>query len=689
MVVRLAVLIFLSGMIAVPVFGQGISPFCLTHSRSEHRNPLPITGKAPERTIREKEPADRRGENDTQGDAEVLGTLEAQSSFEISGTLSPEPPIHRPSPERETMDDGAIHLARDLEIKHGTRVKTHGAIGDGPHGSGGRGTGDFDFYKMGRLVAGQTVTIDIDTPLTDSSLDSKVALYDSTGFRLESNDNGIHGTKDSYLEVVIPASGSYFAVVRGINSWWPEDPFDPGSGPKAGSEGPYEITLGIDAEDLDWYRVYLQAGDVLSIAVQDAALHLMLADINGAVQIASALDRSDLFPRNSPLLRGGNANIALVIAETGNYNLRVAQGSGSYTAILAAHRAGPKDSSARQVLFIDFDGAELDAQMLGGRSDARLSPLSQFLEKQGIGHQEDYIIDLSLAALTENLIHDLQEELGGNLSLEILNSKDDLDPWGAPNVTRIIVGGSQGELGLQTTGIAESVDVGNFVLNETAVILLDRITDPSVQSSFSAVERAPGVSMADLLGLALGNVIAHEAGHLLAGFHTGHADYPWQIMDANPEPAGFVGAGPDKILGTGDDLDIDFGISPYWKLEGFDGHQDSRSAIIYGIGSSQVTGTLNDKSPYASSVSERIMGTIYPNPSNHQAWFPATFQQTEKLKIEVYDLLGRLQMTISDEVIRNRKSDIPIPVDQLIPGTYVLYAKYGGGFVSRKFVVIR
>ena len=521
---RSAIGIVLLGITTSPVLGQHESTFCLTHAVPNYKNPVPIYDKPQYLPIREKEPVGVRGHNDTRSTAEHLGVLEASSGVQIMGTLSPEPPIVIDSPERETIDDGAIPLARDLGMMHGTRVQVEGIIGDGPHGSGGGQTGDFDFYKMGTLHAGQRVTIDVDTPTDMPGLDSKVALYDSTGSRLESNDDGIRGGKDSYLEMMIPADGDYFAVVRGINSWWPGDPFDPASGPKVGSEGPYTLTLGIDAEDTDWYSVYLQAGDVFSSAVQGAALHLTFADGDGMVHMASALDRSDLLPRNSPLLKGGNANLALMIAETGQYYLRTAQGSGSYSAMLTAHRAGLKDASEQQILFIDFDGAELDARVLGGYPTTKLSPLRLFLEEQEIAHQENEIIDLTLTTLTENLIHDLQEESGSILSLEIQNSRDDSDPWGAPNVSRIIVGGSRNEIGLQTIGIAESVDVGNFVLNETAVVLLDRITDPQWTSSFSAVERAPGVSMADLLGLALGNVIAHEAGHLLAAFHTGHED---------------------------------------------------------------------------------------------------------------------------------------------------------------------
>lgn len=673
----------------IPVFAQEITTFCRTHVHAGSQVAEPVTGKIPSLLVHELEPAGVRGRNDDQRTAEPLGELGAGSSIRISGMLSPVPPILKNSPEWEIEDDGAIHLARDVNLLTGTRIQIQGMIGDGPHGSSGGGTGDFDFYQMGELYAGQRISIDVDTPPGDPGLDSKVALYNSIGQRLAANDNGIADEKDSYLEFIIAADGSYFAVIRGINSWWPGDPFDPSSGPKVGSEGPYTLTLGVDAEDLDWFSVDLKAGDVLSTAAEDAALQLTFAERDGTVLLAAGLDRSDLLPRQSPLLKGGNANLALVIARTGRYDLRVAHGSGSYFVTLAAYRAGPDNPADSQILFIDFDGAELDGSKLGGRKDAKLSPLQWFLQKQGMGHQEDQVIDRALSVLTENLIDDLQGVVDADFSLEIQNSRDDPDSWGASNVSRVIVGGTQSELGLQTIGIAESVDVGNFVLNETAVVLLDRMTDPLRATSFAAVERAPGVSLADLLGLALGNIIAHEVGHLLASFHTGHPDAPWQIMDASPEPAGFLGAGPDKILGNMDDLDVDFGTSPYWELEGFTGVQDSRSSIVYGLRSLSVASGFVEPFPSDRKLQSRMIGELYPNPAYQRVWLPIMLERSAMLELDIYDLLGRLQMTVNERVQRSGDSEVSVPVDGLVPGMYIIRVKLGEVMVTRRFVIIR
>ena len=45
----------------------------------------------------------------------------------------------------------------------------------------------------------------------------------------------------------------------------------------------------------------------------------------------------------------------------------------------------------------------------------------------------------------------------GDFNIEIRNSRDHGDLFGQPNVSRIIVGGTQAELGIPTVGIAQSI----------------------------------------------------------------------------------------------------------------------------------------------------------------------------------------------------------------------------------------
>ena len=80
-----------------------------------------------------------------------------------------------------------------------------------------------------------------------------------------------------------------------------------------------------------------------------------------------------------------------------------------------------------------------------------------------------------------------------NFGLTILNSLDHNDPFGQPNVSRVIVGGTIAELGIPTLGIAQSVDVGNFNPEESAVVLLDLLSNPETDpNSANYYGIAPG-----------------------------------------------------------------------------------------------------------------------------------------------------------------------------------------------------
>ena len=290
--------------------------------------------------VDEGEPSDARGWNDDQASAELItdfGTgLGAMPEVDVAGTLYvPTPTEMGPFEE----DDGSIPLANDAGLTPGQRVRISGYIGDGPYGSNAASNGDFDVFKVTGVRAGQTVTVDIDTPEEDSvRLDTKVALYDSTGFIVDINDDGIVGSPDSFLEVQLEADGDYYVFVRGINSFWPIDPFDSGSGPKAGSEGPYTVTLGLDAGDVDFYSLDLKAGDVLGINLDDQARQITLFDPSGVELMGSGLDGSVLFPRDSPLPGGGNASAAYVMGTAGRYAVAVWRGEGPYTLALRVFR---------------------------------------------------------------------------------------------------------------------------------------------------------------------------------------------------------------------------------------------------------------------------------------------------------------------------------------------------------------
>ncbi len=526
----------------------------------------------------------------------------------IRGTLRAPPFPQPPSAE----PDGAIPEARALALAAGEVVAAPGEVGDG-----GGAVADFDFYAFDGL-AGQLLEVAVTTPEPLAGLDPIVALYDAAGTLIDLNDNrpvsGILTTLDSYLAVELPADGAYFVAVGGFNQgtgidpedMFPSDPFDPGSAPAPGSLGVYEAAFALaapDPGDLDWFAVELRAGDAVGAVVRGGARRVALADPAGATRVASpGRDFSGVYPETSPLPGGGEAALAYVADRDGRWAVGVDRAASFEDAAweleLAVLRP-PLDlraGLARQVVFVDFDGATLDAADVGGPpGEVTLSPLAAFLGGWGLGPaEEDAVIDLVLAAAADNLDADLRLHGGngdfaasgrfGEFDVEIRNSRDHPDPFGLPWVSRVIAGGTREELGLQTIGIAQSIDPGDFAGEETAVVLLDLLSAPATRlDSLNRVPRAAGVPIEELIGVALGNLVAHEAGHFLANFHTERDVGPPHLMDRGGRLAVLLGLGPDGMFGTADDLDVDFGDDAYSIPEGFAGTENTLQAISFGL----------------------------------------------------------------------------------------------------------
>ena len=636
--------------------------------------------------IMEEEPSGVRGWNDTHAQAEWIAGFGSRLMNEVgvSGELSAEAPLDLGFFSEETEDDGAIPMARPTGLTSGSRIRASAFIGDGLHGSNGGDTGDFDFYRIGALVPGQMVTVSIKTPEADSTrLDTKVGLYDSAGALVDQNDDGLRGAPDSFLQTRIGAASEYYVLVRGINSDWPGDPFDPASGPKAGSEGPYTIHIGIDAQDVDYFSFRLQPGDVLSATLEGDARRLTLYDAAAMELMGADVDWSHTYPPNTPLRLGGNANIAYVITKPGAYALSATWGAGLYSMGLGVYRPALEGRGAAQTLFIDFDGASFNAEALGGNPAAQLTGLGVFLDVRGL--DEDAVIDGILATVRENLVQDVGQGVNPDFGLDLRNSRDDVDVWGEPLVSRVIVGGSQAELGLKTIGIAESVDVGNFELRETAVVLLDLLTDPDAEESPASVERAEDVTFVEALGVAIGNVVSHEAGHLFANFHTGRPDYDVSIMDGRPDPVAFIGAGADRIFGTEDDRDIDLDLTAFNEDEGFTGLEDTRNAIAFGLFG---RGPLSVHGPKPSSAGLEL-GAVHPNPASARTRLMVNAPDPLDLRIALYDVLGRRVRTVYEGWVAAGMRPIELRVDGLPSGVYALRAESPAGAVTRSLVVAR
>jgi hypothetical protein len=387
---------------------------------------------------------------------------------------------------------------------------------------------------------------------------------------------------------------------------------------------------GSSSRDADVFSFDLRAGDIFDAVVdgQPATVNgnillnqwdLSFGTSTGSELIGSSLLVPEIYPPVSPLsdadpLTGGvqdnrDASLQYVVPTSGRYTIRVAGGVNAYTLSLKVYRPVLENTTigTKQIVFLDFDGEFINRNVFDPGLDgtARLSPLIDFLPGWGLEDKdESAVIDSIVAKVTENFIGSLQATggnglyrvtgRGGDFDLEIRNSRDHEDPWGLPNVSRLIIGGTINELAIPTIGIAQSIDIGNFDTQESAVTLLDLLSnpDPTDPNSINSVPMSGSVTRIQLIGEVVGNITTHEAGHFFGAWHTDNTNLAVQLMDTGGVPLPiFAGAGLDGIYGTSDDIDIDFGTDRYDAL-GFTGRQNSAGNMAFGLSTGKIGGTI-------------------------------------------------------------------------------------------------
>jgi hypothetical protein len=542
----------------------------------------------------EQEPSGTFGANDTHAAAELIkgfGTSTKKKDKEnnrvrVLGEISPET-VSISNLSNPSEDDGAIPLAAETGIsgvRRGAKY-TNNVLGNGPHGSAGTATGDFDFLRI-TATAGQQLTLDTDTPT--SNTDTLVSVYDPAGTRLASNDDS-GGTFDSFLQWPVPATGTYYVLVsgfRGGGGSFPTDPFNPASGVGIGSEGTYDLTITLAFPDRDLYAMDLRGGDTIGASVSGVGTRLVVRDPVGREVMGSDQDASFLFAPNSPLPGGGNALATHVAATSGRYSLEIVGSAGRYDVTLEAYRPGSeaKKDGKQQTLFLDFDGARVNTAIWGGPGVRQLSALQGFLGRWGLSSaDEPALIDAIVRSVDESLHNDLHARSANpDFDVIIKNSEDHADPFGKDNVFRVIVGGTIEQSGISTIGIAQFIDPGNFGLEDSAVVLLDILSDPSGAAALNTYI-TPASDKIEFIGRAIGNVVAHEAGHLLGNYHTDTFNAVPNLMDAGGNFPGLFGVGPDNIGGTADDVDYDFGEDTLFPSEGFTGTEDTLNTSAWGL----------------------------------------------------------------------------------------------------------
>ncbi|SDU97901.1 pre-peptidase C-terminal domain-containing protein [Microlunatus sagamiharensis] len=545
------------------------------------------TGRASAKVLDhpETEPASRPGSNDTRATAEKVGAFGTgkgdRAAVAITGAISGYEVAARALPAVQE-DDGQLSLATPTGIRGTGRVRGTGVLGDGPHGTepGADGNNDYDFYSLA-ASAGERITIST----AGSEVDTVVALYDPYGTVLAVNDEAVAGTTDSLLTYAVTKPGTYYALVAGFapSGGLPPDPEDSGSGFGDASTGRYALDISAVKLDTDYYRLDLAAGDVIGATATSGATTLRVVRPDGTAMVgASGSDLSGLYPEESPLPRGGNVSIAYVAERAGAYALQVDGPPGTYAVRVEAYRPGTEGRGATrtQTILLDLDGGTVDTTDLGGPGERRLSPLRDFLPAWGLkASQEKALRDRVVAAMKVNLRRDLAARgLNKRLAVDVTTKATGSTAWGRPDVSRVVIGGTTAEAGIDTIGISSTIDPGNYSHTDTALVLLDTLASPDTDNEASLNHYLrPGSDRLDFVAQAIANVASHEVGHYVGNFHTDGQDSTHTLMDEGGSNFGanLYGVGRDGVGGTRDDEDVRFRTDAYSRLETYSGQENT------------------------------------------------------------------------------------------------------------------
>lgn len=175
--------------------------------------------------------------------------------------------------------------------------------------------------------------------------------------------------------------------------------------------------------------------------------------------------------------------------------------TGTYLVSVEAQRGGSTPAPVQQTVFLKFDGGIVNSPRLGNFD---LEPFdASSIHRSYAGETE----------IMKQAIVDVMVQNYERFNVVLLSS-DDFDPDPGDEGSTIFFGGFNSG----AYGIAEDVDSYNGSLCDDAIIYTESFS-PFDFSEFPTAEE---------MGIAIGNVAAHEAGHLLG---LNHVDNDLDIMD--------------------------------------------------------------------------------------------------------------------------------------------------------------
>jgi large repetitive protein len=371
--------------------------------------------------------------------------------------------------------------------------------------------------------------------------------------------------------------------------------------------------------DTDWFSFDLNKGDIVDVRLNAVGFNLRLMAFYGPngeeLEVATGNNNFPAPNSTSPTFTDGNVNFTHVVDAPGRYSIRLGDQIGTYSLNLRGYRpvAAAQPAGTTQVLYLDFAGGLVNPQLFNlPLSVARVPALAASLPQIGLTAADEAAVIDDITNRTRAKFNQIgvtgtngffpNSGVPGEYNLFITNSKDNPQLLGQPNVTRIIVGGSQATFGIPPAtgllGIAQSIDVGNFDLAENALVMLDVMIGSTL-----TLPRSGTSTNAQIFAELVADTIAHEAGHTYGGVHQLSGNGVAGIMDQFYVPTDSAGSGIDGIFGTADDTRLQFIKDLYSPTAGRlfgGGVSNSISTIAFGLSTSSqasfVTGSIfNDR----------------------------------------------------------------------------------------------
>ncbi|WP_131538067.1 GDSL-type esterase/lipase family protein [Pedobacter nototheniae] len=86
-----------------------------------------------------------------------------------------------------------------------------------------------------------------------------------------------------------------------------------------------------------------------------------------------------------------------------------------------------------------------------------------------------------------------------------------------------------------------------------------------------------------------------------------------------------------------------------------------------------------------------IVSQNYPNPAANQTYIDIVLPETDKINVQVYDLMGRLVKTVVNEYLNTGKHTLDVNISNFNPGVYFFKISSDSGQYSaiKKFIVVR